>query len=721
MAAPDTARWCERDSDCFSHERCSLAHNGRCVSKQLPARPSFGLSGRVQIPGVSGPGHEIPWEFKGCEIDVFDPATGVSRIHLESKLYPLYLNQLVYALPYQGACAATCAPQAYCDTVRSRCSFARTGRWVLSTPSSLGLDPLESTFSIDVAAQDPSETLPHLALYWPCGSTVTTVHERDQFLDRSMGAPGPIPSERNLILPAKSCPEIPNAALGAQHFDLSWSAQPSERHAFQAVYLHEDSEQARPSFDLDLDWKSRAAPLLLPRHRPGELGPIRIACTRDADCKAFGGTRSTCAPDGRCRMPMTRVPAGRVHALTAETQVLPLSPKPRTGPLEATLMPRGPGLAQTRVTLDRPEELATPPERSHRICAPLWKVRPNHEKPLQVVGRNGDAIGWGSHSPLPLLPGRMVCNAHDLASPTSSARDSCKTAQRPQVQLLADLSSAGRASFEAAHCASPVENSPNFTLRLPTICDPAGRCEVKPYETPAAGPCYDYELTLARPAASVFRSIRTRFAKVHCPPQAPEPLRVERAWELRPVLRGRVHAAGSPSNHLYAEILAERLQDGEQGPVGPFFFHQQVIPSGPRKGQFALPVEPGRYVITALAHNPLLMGPAPFRVVDLRAGASALDDPQTQLHLQTGSPVQVQIHAPDPLQGVRVRPIDLGSWVEDPRIPDLNDPHTCFPNEIGCKIRMLTTPVNGEAQEISADYRSVLRWTSRQGGPHECP
>lgn len=715
VASPVTKRSCEVDQDCFAHERCSQAHGGQCVSRQLPRRSSFGLAGLARAQG-SLRAVDVPWELRGCEMDAFDPATGVSRINLESRLVPIRLGNLAYGHPYEGICAASCAPGAFCDTQSAQCTFARHGRWTLERSSRLGLSPLDLQLSRTKGDPHPRHRAPHLPLYWPCGDQPTLLRESEQELGALSARHHRPPHTRTLILPSTPCVAKASGPADPLHFNLIQRAQDTQRYTFVPKPLGLRDNASPAPVTLDLVWEDAAFTVLASGPR-GQTPRATASCTTDEDCP--GAT--SCSKAGLCYLSIPQSRAARIEHLSDSARDVVLHRQAGelpSGRLTATLHSEDPRVASMRLHL---EDTSEPPRRSQQgpisLCIPHW--RRIGDAPIELKS-GGAPIAWSTHSPVPLLPGRMACDARDLSRDHATNPGACHSDLRPSVTLVTSLTPKGNKIFKEQGCSTPVHHPGSLSLKLPLECSDAGSCAVWPRAFDEAGPCYDYQIELTRPPHSLFRSFRHTLRRAHCPPGPPATLELDHPWQPRPVLRGQVHAPASVTT-MRVEVMAERLDDGEQDALGPFFFHQTVILSGPRQGQFALPVEPGKYIITALPHDPLSLGPAPFRIVDTRSSATSVDDPRTQLELLAGPLVQVQIYAPKDMDTVRARPLDLGSWVDDPNLPDLNATSTCFPHDRACAIRMLTAPGTRSGREIPVDFRSVLRWISRPGGELECP
>lgn len=687
---------CREDQDCAAQERCSATHGMICVSRQLPRRPSFALAGRGRI-DQKGPSIEIPWEFRGCEIDIFDPATGVSRLDLRSKLRSVRLRNLTYTHPYEGLCNASCAPLAFCDTRNQRCAYARHGRWTITQNSRLGLAPLRLDLARAPApgGQKP-QSPPSLSLLWPCGPVPPQLSELEQGAQELSPLQTPPPSDRHRALPGLSCQE---SSSSRTRFDLSRSMLDEQRVELSVVPSEVAQGARAADFNLSIFRKSTAPASLVANASPAgvsvEPSTQRVARVRELR----SGDRAVHLHLGGAQDPIELTHA-RLESQDARLANMQLD---------------------LRAAKVAPSSGSPPPK--IKICTPHWNLADANAKEVELQ-HAGAAIRWDQHSAVPLLPGKMACSAHDLNAGPQELATPCPIHERPRLSLRAALRPRAAARFAAQGCALPLDPSRAFELALPLRCDQGGQCRFEARSSPAAGPCFYYQIALERPASSLFRSIRRELEQVHCDSDPLPRLEVGAIWQRRPVIRGRVRAsAGDPTAPLHAIVMAERLQDGEENPLGPFFFYQRVVATGEARGQFALPVEDGRYLLTALALDPTMLGPAPFRVVDLRHGAPGVDSPQSQLELQVPTVVQVQIDAPAELSALRARPLDTGSWrsqANADEIPDLNDPNTCFPDGRGCAIRMLSAPQGEQQSEIPVDYRSVLRWRSRPGGRQEC-
>lgn len=193
--------------------------------------------------------------------------------------------------------------------------------------------------------------------------------------------------------------------------------------------------------------------------------------------------------------------------------------------------------------------------------------------------------------------------------------------------------------------------------------------------------------------------------------------------EPRPIISGRVllpedrcRGDAETCGAEGVEVVAERVAVASDDPgkvVGPFLYRTETFadPSDGTTGHFALPVNPGRYLLTALPSVALVASPSPISVVD------ATDDrPDTELQLSTGSLVRIRMKDFD--RSASVYPVDIGTWGQACAELDLNPgclnaSDTCYgtPGVEGCRIRAMVSEqrlllgANGEVQFIARPAR----------------
>jgi hypothetical protein len=286
-------------------------------------------------------------------------------------------------------------------------------------------------------------------------------------------------------------------------------------------------------------------------------------------------------------------------------------------------------------------------------------------------------------------------------------------------------------AWEDAGCL-PLADEPGLWARVVTPEDCQGEiCGIALPTHEIDGEPRRYQVNITHPMTSVFRSQSYSIDEM---PQTIE-------FSPRTILRGTIEcdAEIDGCSPVGAVVIAERLRmPDEGGPLGPYFYWQvthatALDADGALQGAaFALPVNPGVYVVTALPASGSAGGPAELSIVDLRNGAPGvsdgnvkvleLDDP---IALRPGRPVRLELRDFD--RGAQVRPIDTGSFLgkegfvlPDVGTPvDLNDSTTCYsanPTR-ACQIRSLVRPDVGA---LSLLQNKRVQFLTRSGGVVGC-
>ncbi len=242
------------------------------------------------------------------------------------------------------------------------------------------------------------------------------------------------------------------------------------------------------------------------------------------------------------------------------------------------------------------------------------------------------------------------------------------------------------------------------------------RCDLS-LPAPADATTRTYAVRIETPTGSVLSSLDTSLA-VNL---SEGPIEVNIDLAARTIVQGRIRLGddvcdplaeqdgdcGSPG----AQVLAERLRmSGEtaDNTPGPYF-HQvatyldPTAAVGDREGAYALPLDAGVWVITALPNAGTPGGPAAFQILDLRDGPDTFD---VDLVLQEGTLVTLDVQSFD--RRSQVIPLDIGSWFDSElvhpdrvdetgqaRLVDLGASEECLARDgdalraTGCRIRRL--------------------------------
>jgi hypothetical protein len=252
-----------------------------------------------------------------------------------------------------------------------------------------------------------------------------------------------------------------------------------------------------------------------------------------------------------------------------------------------------------------------------------------------------------------------------------------------------------------------------------TDCAQDGTCEL-PLSRGAE--FLDYEVQIEPPVGSLIRStVLPQRVDAGTASVAQAPL------EYRVLLRGRVDLHQDVCNAIQegdgssiddcqasAEVMAERMKMPGEAPgevLGPFFYTAETIPD--RGGDFVLPVNPGVYLVTAVAQSGTPGGPARIQVLDLRPGSALVDssgpmpiaDLKDPIVLDPGTLVTVELDQFD--RNSAAIPLDLAGWKPIPGYPDLDLNHAsaCHgAKDRGCQIRRLRRSGLAPTQEQYVKY-----------------
>ncbi len=181
----------------------------------------------------------------------------------------------------------------------------------------------------------------------------------------------------------------------------------------------------------------------------------------------------------------------------------------------------------------------------------------------------------------------------------------------------------------------------------------------------------------------------------------------------------------SDCDQVSALVMAERLwmpnADASNTP-GPYFHTATTFtdPLTGTEGAYALPLDPGVWLVTALPFAGSRGGPAGIEILDLRNGMDRAKD----FELRLGVRVNFKLEGFDPR--TEVMPLDLGSWTghDHPGRSgnlDLNAPGECLSTDSsqGCQIRRLL-PLGALARPNAVN---IVQITTREpaGDDGRCP
>lgn len=334
--------------------------------------------------------------------------------------------------------------------------------------------------------------------------------------------------------------------------------------------------------------------------------------------------------------------------------------------------------------------------------------------------------------PIPVKLGNQVFSCCDTSCVTDvdppTSCDKLANSDKIEFETLVANSATDTWSVDSGEtdaCLKPVADESSGAVGSFTVTLSSDSCDTSPCEVIVAAPTTVeerlYSVNVTTRETSVFRSARHQ---VRTLPGRDVDIRLR----PRAVLSGRVICRPGfvECDASSAEVMAERLRvvgEEDDPPLGPFFFSQ----AADEFGDFALPVNPGVYIVTALPQIGLPGGPARYRVLDLRLASQGgvLPDEASELpvgvgeilQLHPGQTARVRLAGESSDARLKVRAIDFGSWffrgadywaaddlpewlVNPLGSPlwseplDLNNPSTCYAKDssgsVGCAIRRLT-------------------------------
>ena len=794
---PESRKVCVVDADCEAGEFCS-AEQGGCIETQgTPRRPDFAFVIKTAIkPDIwlgalsktSRGEIKAELEIAGCELN---PApAGILDAHLFEHAQISYLGNLTSRRLPKVSCDLDCEDLERCGDDRS-CVSAVSGSLSWASRSVAGrVDPAQTSSSALPAGPDwGTDSIGSVALvrcgedspYFLSGNDLALVQSLATTDDTYYNTQANDPDSAELppfyaAVPGHACsPSMPVDEIG-------W-VFPTECHTLGNVSLRlapgsvESGMPIKVAFSVRFDGQTSnfggRSTIMSPLERVSATGilPTRkgtIGCNLDETCRNKLGEGFACGEDLTCGVDLRNKLAGRTQLEldgTAETfaHALPIATYCESAPsdsftryFEIETQPTAPetGAGATVIPSTKSAYAATiraanaffvPRETDLHACIPVWN---NVSRATQLVTTDASALFLTQ--PVRLLPERLCCDASCL-SQTDAELQECS---RPPDEWAAAIAIKGTWSLSAksieewrqATCTPPRDPSNAAEFKPETECTAQGICSTYLPATKNETDSFSYSVRIETPASSIYRSRYAAFAANSPSNAAPEQLVVPTP-QLRPVIRGNVACApefAESCSQGQAVVMAERLAEPQHvaekvDPIGPFFFWQRVpLAAANGGGRFALPVEPGRYVITALPQPGQAGGPAAFQLVDVHDGSAELifdgssglwatdiSNPQTQLILRPGDPVR--LHLAGFASTSTVSALDTGSWLSDENHPlvlenlDLNSKTTCLPLDRGCSIRTLRRPTAGGLDGTSLDFTSTAHFTARKSSRIDCP
>ncbi len=364
-----------------------------------------------------------------------------------------------------------------------------------------------------------------------------------------------------------------------------------------------------------------------------------------------------------------------------------------------------------------------PPGEADKICLPDWQ--PPQPLAFQFATAPQEIYVDARDRPwVCCTPACLAVGAKDSAPPPAPAMCPLGATVTARTIFTPDLE-----QWKDAYCMDLDRPDPSVPLGSQRVtygpfslpdCAQSGTCTLP---LSRGEDSLDYEIQIEPPVGSLIRSARLPTQRVDAGTTsiAQPPL------EYRVLLRGRVdlhqdvctaiqEGDGSSIDDCQAsaEVMAERLRMPDEPPgevLGPFFYTAETIPD--RGGDFVLPVNPGVYLVTAVAQSGTPGGPARIQVLDLRIGSPLLDergpmpsaDLKAPIVLDPGTLVTVELDQVD--RNSAAIPLDLAGWkpIAGHESLDLNRPDTCHGNkDRGCQIRRLRRSGLAPTQEQYVKY-----------------
>ncbi len=728
VARPEPPAGCESDDDCASNEICSIDQGGVCLLKASPPR-------RVLAFDVTEQASQFRAEINACETDLvdFDDESLLLTVDRDEigQRFDLRASDV---RPGLGCTQFTgCPPNYSCDVDLDLCISAFNSTLALAQASRIGFDPVVSDKKSYPTTDEEDTPLPEV----------------------------PVPFEWARYEGIADVPLV----------SLSVDPLAENRARFRRMVVGEPDERvhdliAAGQFLCHRDVtgvvrRVGGSPVLGSTATLAFAEPVATAstllsaldptpCSGDDECEAS----QSCNLDAAvCGLDLTGERAGEgtsdesgnfeawIYSYCEDGPVSQRSFTVDVAPTDVS------GLPRMRFDLDLdlplpqldPNELIVPQAALPAdLCLPDWPspdaISFEFGAPPVTLATTEAGTDWKCCDAACLPAGKVL--ADEAPQPPSTCLD------YGSLRIRTPVAAPDAQEWEDAGCL-PLDvdedgNAGEFVrfVNKEDDCNAQGCVALLPPDEDEDDPRL-FQVAVVHPMTSVFRS---RIYQMQIDPFTQTLDAIN--FSPRTILRGEIVCAEDTENCTATEavIVAERLRmPDEGGPLGPYFFWQVAYATSedddgqPRGARFALPLNPGVYVVTALPASGAGGGPASYFVVDVRNDAAGvtgglvktleLEDP---IELEAGLPVRLQLRDFD--RGAQVRPIDTGSWVSQDAFTrpgeqeplDLNDPATCYGTEAGrgCQIRSLTRP---DVPRLSLLQSKRVQFSARDRGAKGCP
>lgn len=704
LAPPPSEQECAADDDCPGEQFCDLAQGGRCIDPSAPRQASLAFA------LVDG---EFRAEFYGCDAEVrpsansFELRVRRNEFERELALGADMERATVSCNEFSGCPGSMCVDGTTCIRPwHSEISASRSSRLRLSeleSPSKVYAEPVEDDPDIDAdetpemflwasyAEENFEAEAPVVFVANPTSGTEATVFRTAiEPVDASFPITAAFECHRVLVGSAR--------VLGTE--DPIIGAQVAIRYAERIAAPESVLPQgAAPPCDSDDECEAPLSCNLDLQTCGLNLDGELAGSDESGDTGTFGVWMYTYCQDAQ------------VSDLELTARLTP--------PIESNLPQINYRYTQGFNPVGIGEPVPDDPLEGI-MCVPDWPSSQTIEftasaVPIALFPELDAGDGW-SCCDLGCLPPSGVLDTPPVVP------ESCTVNE--QIRFETSVPAPDIDEWELAGCLPYDEDEDGNVGRFTrsAACEAeSDKCEAT--LVPGSEGARSYQVTITQPVGSVFRSQRLTVDL-----DVDNPVIEAMDYAPRTILSGMVACQEgledcSPGG---ASIVAERLREDGETALAPFIFNTRSL----EDGSFVLPVNPGRYVVTALpsSQQGTGSGPAPYYIVDARLDANAVNfengAPRRQLdpiELQNGQTVRVR--ATGFPFGARLVPYDVGSWNaqgEDNGTPeigvDLNDPQTCYGSN-GCQIRRLA---DVDSNGVPVLQGGQSQFTTRNRGARSC-
>lgn len=720
---------CQTDAECGTGSLCSLETN-TCVPEALAPRDVLGFDiSEVELrTELHGCDPEVSRELGGSELRVAKHSTLFESFDIRAERVDAILN---------GCTPATCDGE--CDPVALTCTRQLDADLGLLRDSRLTRDPVASPTRNFEATPDPlppeGELPPAPSFTWPrYAATFDPLDLGAPYVDAASVLHVEHAEEASTIgdfyrvLASDASGEL--VARGTERCMRSVRAE--------AARVHTLAGQAIGDANITFLYDEPIA-------TPSTVLGTPPSCSNDEDCAPGWACYQNGGRNGSCGLDLTREVAGTTLSYNEESgeTVGAFPPAYLYTYCEEFVSDIEP-LVRTFVVRVKPPDSTGLPTIDYRIDQEFQPGLPDLIPP-ELIAEDLCMPNWREPKDLGVsfMGSPVALKDTELGTYTCCSTDCLPSndAEEPQPPPNVDTCSGfDSAVFETTWinddeiswlfqgCAQTVAESGASGRYARNLVSEDGQCPVDGCTIPLTPGDEDemsrsYSVSIRQPPNSVLRSQRFNVTVQTETESLP-------TFELEPrvLLRGRVECDNEDCSTVNAVVVAEQLRTGtgEDEILGPYLFQTRVDPDG----SFVLPVDPGRYVMTAYPASSEPGAPAPYRLVDVREGAPGLVEtvdgaPTAQLStfaLSKGVLVRVQLRDFD-ISTTAVTPIDTGSWTYQDNAAefedvDLNAPETCLTSSTrGCAIRR----VRATDTPLPLLLAGQFQFTTRDRGSDSCP